>query len=372
MKKFLFVFLILVVLFVSSSSQQEEDFWNTVKVVETKDEEKDIGSEEADKEDFSEFDTKTEKINVETKEKHTSAEEKKTETTNETQRPSFFNLPHQEHFYYEIAMGIFTIVYIYVYFTGKSKNQEMAKNWASHFSQLLTDNFSSNAEEKIVLYKDGHSEYRSWSTGRYNCDGYSATISLQKRYDLLSILFGLAFGADDDLITIDIPYPKLEPFIFAIADTDYKEKYQDVKNLASTITNDEIRPFVVYTDSPELASTSTGLLTPQVIGILSKYHRYFVSLHFSDQSEFYSTKCLRFQFKMPSKMEDLDKLMEMTIYYIDLIASIKLKSKEKNLLQRDALAKAESLQANKEKEAEMSRKRKEEKREKLDQKKRKK
>ena len=39
---------------------------------------------------------------------------------------------------------------------------------------------------------------------------------------------GLALGSEDDLITIDIPYPKLEPFIFAIGNTDYKEKYEDV------------------------------------------------------------------------------------------------------------------------------------------------
>jgi hypothetical protein len=39
---------------------------------------------------------------------------------------------------------------------------------------------------------------------------------------------GLVFGSDEDLITIDIPVPKLEPFIFAIANTDYKEKYEDI------------------------------------------------------------------------------------------------------------------------------------------------
>ena len=74
---------------------------------------------------------------------------------------------------------------------------------------------------------------------------------------------------------------------------------------------------------------------------------------------------------MTEKMEDLEKLMELTIYYIDLISSIKLKSKEKNLLQREAIILAEVQKANKEKEAEMAKKRKEEKREKIDQKKRK-
>jgi hypothetical protein len=41
----------------------------------------------------------------------------------------FFNFPVQEHYYYEVGVLIFGIVYIYVYFTGKNKNQEMAKNW---------------------------------------------------------------------------------------------------------------------------------------------------------------------------------------------------------------------------------------------------
>jgi hypothetical protein len=41
MKFYSIVFLLIVIVFVSSTIQQEEDFWNTVKVVETKEKEKD-------------------------------------------------------------------------------------------------------------------------------------------------------------------------------------------------------------------------------------------------------------------------------------------------------------------------------------------
>jgi hypothetical protein len=105
---------------------------------------------------------------------------------------------------------------------------------------------------------------------------------------------------------------------------------------------------------------------------LKKEHRQFVSLHFSDQSEFYSTKCLRFVFKFPSKIEDLEKLMELTIYYIDLVSTISLKSRDKNILKREAAVLSEKQKANKEKEIEMRKKRKEEKIEKEELKKRKK
>jgi hypothetical protein len=111
------------------------------------------------------------------------------------------------------------------------KNFIVTQNRASHFSKILDDNFSSTDDEKLVLFKDGNADFRCWSTGRENCDGYSATITLQKRYDVIAMLLGLVWGYDEDLITIDIPVPKLEPFIFAVANTDYKEKYEDIVNI---------------------------------------------------------------------------------------------------------------------------------------------
>jgi hypothetical protein len=81
---------------------------------------------------------------------------------------------------------------------------------------------------------------------------------------------------------------------------------------------------------------------------------------------------LRFVFKFPSKIEDLEKLMELTIYYIDLVATVSLKSRDKNILKREAAVLSEKQKANKEKEIEMRKKRKEEKIEKEELKKRKK
>lgn len=264
-------------------------------------------------------------------------------------------MPNQEHFYYEIAIGFFFIAYIVQYYRGKSNNDKIAKTWASLYLSLFKKNFA-NASE-AVIYKDGNSDFKYFLSGRVNCQGYYCQMDLKRRHDLFYVLYDLFFGTGPDTLTIDIPLEKMEPFIFAVASTKYKEEHLDINTyVTNKMEHLELRPSVIWTDSPELA---TYLLNDDVVKALKS--RDFISFHFSDQSEFYSDKCLRFVFQIPSDLEKLKPLMETTILMIDLVQSVELKDKSRNELMREKVRVSGTQKKNREKELEESRKRKKEK-----------
>lgn len=266
--------------------------------------------------------------------------------------------PEQEHFYYEIALGFLFIAYLIQYYRGKSENENIAKTWASLYLPLFKKNFAT-AQDSII-YRDGNSEFKYYLSGRVNCQGYYCQIDLKRRHDLFYVLYDFFFGNSSDTLTIDVPLEKMEPFIFAIASTKYKEEMFDINNyVTNKMEHLELRPNVIWTDSPELVSY---LLSDEIIKILKS--RDFLSLHFSDQSEFYSDKCLRFVFRIPSELERLKSLMQMTMLMIDLVQSIELKDKSKNELAREKAKVSSQQKKNREKELEEARKRKKEKDEK--------
>lgn len=352
--KILVVFLFIVIVCVLS---QEDQFWNTANVIE---EENPVETKNNEKLNSFDFEPavaipKVDDIGI---------------PDDTPKEPiSFFNYPQQDHWYYEMAIGVFVILYVLQYFRGKSENDRMAKAWLHRFVDLFRDQFSSVKEgDAPVIYKDGHSDFRFWATGRINCNGLYAYISMKKRFDLITEIYETWFGSTADLLTIEVPLAKMEPFVFAIAPKKYQEEHIDLTNYVVTSAEHELlKPLVIYTDSPELVK---GLLTEEVVAVLKS--RFFVSLHFSDESRFYSTKCLKFVFKLTSDVEKMAELMELTFHMIDAVANIRLKDRNANLLMREKVRLSFTQKANKEKEEEEARKRKKEKLEKQEEKKKKK
>jgi hypothetical protein len=363
-------FILLVALFALVVIAQQDQFWNSANVIEEESHiETPMHGSKSNPHDFSgiypsihlEFEATV----------TTQAPEPPKEPAVPEPPPTFFTMPVQDHWYYEIAIGIFIVIYIFQYFRGKATNDGISKAWLFRYIDLINENFSSpKPTEGASILKDGNSDYSFWASGRVNCEGFFASISLKKRYDLLTIIYEIFWGGSEDTITIQIPLAKMEPFVFAVASKKYNEENRDLLNFVSSAAeHEELRPMVIYTDSPEV----TKLMLPDdVVSALKS--RDFVSMHITDSasSSFYATKCIKFVFKLNRDVEKIKDLMEVIFYIVDAVASVKLKNKEQNVVAREKVSMASQQKVNREKEEIEAFKRKKEKLEKQDEKKAKK
>jgi len=84
--------------------------------------------------------------------------------------------------------------------------------------------------------------------------------------------------------------------------------------------------FSVFSDSPEVVS---ALLTLEAIHAINTYELYFKFIHYSDQSHITPKykKVLRFGYKLPDSVNDIEKLHTLTkmiFFYIDLVSHMPL------------------------------------------------
>jgi hypothetical protein len=93
---------------------------------------------------------------------------------------------------------------------------------------------------------------------------------------------------------------------------------------------DFLENYTIFSDAEELA---VALLKSEVVSVLGKYPDLFVSLHFSDNSQLFPNfaKSLRFEYNLPTNMSEMSDLMEMTLFFVDLLTSLQLPQKILNV-----------------------------------------
>eukprot|EP01027_Heterolobosea_sp_BB2_P002725 GEZU01004096.1.p1 GENE.GEZU01004096.1~~GEZU01004096.1.p1 ORF type:complete len:453 (-),score=186.48 GEZU01004096.1:234-1592(-) len=299
------------------------------------------------------------KIKQAAKEEETKAEEKKTK---------LFRFPQQEHYYYEILAIWGLLIYGSVYYYGRKANEQVVKKWATTFSELFRRNFSSinidpaTGKTGMRLTKDSQSEFKFYATGRAHCHGLLASFELKKRHDLFTVIQSFLTPVYDK-VTIDVPMNEneMEPVVFAIVrrslETEFKKDRSDLSTFAKTVEQNVLpSELSVLAEFSELVH-ERKLITPEITAVLEKSLPYFEYLHVSD---FYTpgpnknNKSLRFVFRLPpvDQMEKLGGLMEMVIYYVELLVRVRLSpiAKSKALKRRKEI---EDEHLEKEKKAKM-------------------
>mmetsp|Transcript_21450 Transcript_21450/g.29811 ORF Transcript_21450/g.29811 Transcript_21450/m.29811 type:complete len:475 (+) Transcript_21450:80-1504(+) len=268
----------------------------------------------------------------------------------------------QKHYYYEMILGVFFLIYVVNYLLGSHANNKLAFQWVCAFGNpqadlasnfhLLGHNKDPHAWGETPLTKESAYEFKLYASGRHYCKFMTATLSLKKRHDLYSYLWNLIFPAEDT-VSIDVAMndESMEPLVFAVARTKKAKAMMkdcsDLGKLATVLEAPDRRKqwvspkFSVMGESLEVAES---LLVDSVIeNILSEkaqsgVGRYFQWMHFTDQCSSQSlalrgeAKVLSFCFSLPKlrSMEEHQALIRLVPRYIDAVARLVVSAAAKN------------------------------------------
>ncbi|THU71106.1 hypothetical protein C4D60_Mb08t32050 [Musa balbisiana] len=252
-------------------------------------------------------------------------------------------------YFLEIACATFLICFAFNYFHGKRRNEAIALAWAAKFAvkdSIFDKNFSllgtGDGNDTPLLLKEGQDVFKFYATGRRYCQGMLATMELLSRHDLISRALHLVFSKKDT-ITFEVVMNEdaMDHVVLALARKKtakmmHKEE-RDLQRFASPVVAppagrkwvaDEL---MVVAESKEVAGDLiTDVVLDQVFGdkAFEKFGKWFVSLHFSDQSPGSHKKILMFKFVLPDakNISDMSRLVTLVPYYIDLIGRYKLGS----------------------------------------------
>eukprot|EP01024_Parvocaulis_polyphysoides_P026326 TRINITY_DN24013_c0_g1_i5.p1 TRINITY_DN24013_c0_g1~~TRINITY_DN24013_c0_g1_i5.p1 ORF type:complete len:444 (-),score=81.95 TRINITY_DN24013_c0_g1_i5:504-1805(-) len=274
-------------------------------------------------------------------------EVKKEKSSSKRTRQPIFTPTQQEHWYFEILAVAFLILYALNIWRGGRQNESIAIAWANAFcmeGMLMPKNFSllgpgDSEDDGEILMRESKNIYKFYASGRRYCQGLLATLELQPRQDVLSLLIALAYPKDDNVeIQVFMNEASMPPMVIAVgipkAIKQLLENKEDLSEFARKIDppKDQLPGWpsdklVVLTDSTQVfCDIMNETVMNQVFGSrafedVAKYFRY---LYFTSESTQGSQKnVLNFSFKLPSKnkMEDISKLMSSVMTFIDAIGS---------------------------------------------------
>eukprot|EP00271_Cylindrocystis_brebissonii_P011871 TRINITY_DN29859_c0_g1_i1.p1 TRINITY_DN29859_c0_g1~~TRINITY_DN29859_c0_g1_i1.p1 ORF type:complete len:533 (+),score=90.73 TRINITY_DN29859_c0_g1_i1:32-1600(+) len=253
-------------------------------------------------------------------------------------------------FIIEGATVIFLILYGINFWFGKQANEKVAVAWARQFAaenSVFEKNFSllgtGDGVDEPLITKDTQNTFKFYASGRRYVDGLLATLDLQYRHDLITMLW-YRVAPKTDTVTIEVWMADeyMEPFVLAVTKKRsvklFQRENKDLKELGSIIDfsarrrwpSDEL---AVISDSKEAALEI--LSEPLVDQLFSEKvfdknaASLFVSLHFSDQLvRGTHKKCLLFTFNLPpaDRMADLTRLIAAIPVFIDNVGRFKLSS----------------------------------------------
>ncbi|URE42024.1 hypothetical protein MUK42_16115 [Musa troglodytarum] len=252
-------------------------------------------------------------------------------------------------YFLEIACVTFLICFAFNYFHGKRRNEAIALAWAAKFAvkdSIFDKNFSllgtGDGNDTPLLLKEGQDVFKFYASGRRYCQGMLATMELLSRHDLISRAVHLVLSKKDT-ITFEVVMNEdaMDHVVLALARKKtakmmHKEE-RDLQRFASPVVAppagrkwvaDEL---MVVAESKEVAGDLiTDVVLDQVFGdkAFEKFGKWFVSLHFSDQSPGSHKKILMFKFVLPGakNISDMSRLVTLVPYYIDLKGRYKLSS----------------------------------------------
>jgi len=246
-----------------------------------------------------------------------------------------------KNYYLEIFFISLIAAYVVNYFIGKRENDYLAKRWCFSAFPILESNFSKVGESAptISVFKENPWIYTMKCTGRINCVGLQATLTLRKRHDLLSRIYEFISSSYDSVtFSILMNNECMDTFVFALVKRKGEKRFRKANKDVALFTGAAVEgpeslpsSFAVFTEAEELIPS---LLFGEVLTTLKNYEDYFVKMHFSDQGILSSVwkKSIEFEFKLPptSEMDRLHTLTKMVMFFIDWIPKISLSKKEKS------------------------------------------
>eukprot|EP01026_Neomeris_dumetosa_P046009 TRINITY_DN3910_c0_g1_i2.p2 TRINITY_DN3910_c0_g1~~TRINITY_DN3910_c0_g1_i2.p2 ORF type:complete len:437 (-),score=77.46 TRINITY_DN3910_c0_g1_i2:357-1667(-) len=258
-----------------------------------------------------------------------------------------FSPIQQEHWYFEILAVIGLILYMLNIWRGTRENESIALAWATCFCAedgLMARNFSllgpgDSATNGEILMRESKNIYKFYASGRRYCKGLLATLDLQPRQDIVSLLLALVWPKDDRVeIEVNMNESCMPPMVIAVGTSkaikqlmtdkedvaNFTRKFNPPKDQLAGWPGDRL---VVLTDSTQVfCDIMNDHIMNQVFGsrAFEEVGKYFRYLYFSTEStEGKPKRMLNFSFRLPpkNKMENISRLMNCIMIFIDSVGS---------------------------------------------------
>ncbi|KAI8993701.1 hypothetical protein BDB01DRAFT_339960 [Pilobolus umbonatus] len=257
----------------------------------------------------------------------------------------------------EIGMIIFFVVYVIVWFKGKTVNQNKARIWLDHQTEYLRTQFALVGDKvsstTAVLIRDGPADYVLYTSGRRYVQYGHWWIKLKPRNDpfdyissLVSSLLNSSSQSIADRITMHMLLDNTleEKFVFAVIRKDlapnmYKKRF-DLTHVGKIASSNVISSkFIIYSESQKLADL---ILRTKVGQIIKKNVDRLESLVISSlpavEPEHYETDepiAVSLTFLMPDKVDEFDPFVTLGSELPDVIHDLKLTSEVKSKVNKN-------------------------------------
>lgn len=245
----------------------------------------------------------------------------------------------------EIIFGIFLVAYCVNVWLGRRTNSKIALAWAQSFCGdgcVLDRNFAQigvgDQQGSAILERVSNSDFKLYATGRRFCTHLSATLSLRRRQDLLSLAWYSVQPRPDVLdIEISMSERAMPPMVLFIGQARFAREWgskedSDLAVYSHTIdvSSDRLprwpsdRLVVMAEHSSLLYDTMTDSMMDQVFAnpAFDDIRKYFRYLFFTTEDQASKIpRVLRFSFALPpaDKMDRIESLMTAACAFIDII-----------------------------------------------------
>ena len=252
---------------------------------------------------------------------------------------------------YTIECGLLFVVifYIFLFWKGKNRNNEIAIQWAMTFQNLIKTQYAHlGMDEKysVTVEQISYNEYQFYASGRNNLHYTHFMLDLKKRQDLLSMMLLNFLWPERDQLFIEFaldPRDETLPIeLMVIPRKDQKSIYQTLPYLKSMVSPIQTEGFdknhkhMVLGEDPE---TIKNLMANQVGSTLSKFSDQLHSLHVTDQ-RCYNKYPLQMKLSLivgetQEQHENAAKMFKSVLELADRLGSLKLSDSVKKMADKN-------------------------------------
>merc|ERR1712100_588281 len=225
----------------------------------------------------------------------------------------------------EVSYGAVIICYLLIMVVGKYRNSSIAQRWLKEYVNLYKSNFYLVGHGSDLIVQESNSSFTLKATGRMHCKGAHTEISLVKRHDLLSLLWGVLYPTKD-VVTITFPMNSsdMNPFVFAVVSSSAKSFVKEHKDLEITSKRSTglVSNLECYTDASDLTSS---ILNSEILEILNENSDLIDWIYITDVHPYYvNSNIFEVRFKIPTDVSKMEKLMKLTFLLVDFLPSVQL------------------------------------------------
>ncbi|KAF4046613.1 hypothetical protein GN244_ATG01003 [Phytophthora infestans] len=258
----------------------------------------------------------------------------------------FIPFQNPDYFVTEACTWGFGIVFVLLFFVGKSQNRKIADKWVEEAEPVLRTQFSytgSSVENGMGLIEESRSNFKYFCTGRRFLTRFVADLELKSRHDLISRIYRIVVPTSD-FLTIDVGLhgEEVDPFILGICKklgfTALSKVFPELIETAKQVPVKEVPESMwVSTDCTEIPKAALTHSIQASLNELEDFLEYIVITDMNKQLIIGMPRTqnhvlrVRFKLQAGSKKLDVPKALQLVFDLVDGVGTtIKLSPNAKH------------------------------------------